>query len=69
MDFSLTLLFDNSFFALKIPLVSLIFWKRSLVFPILLFSSISLHSSLKAFISLLAVLELCVQMGIWFPEE
>ena len=35
------------------PLVSLIFLKRSLVFPILLLSSISLH---KAFLSLLASL-------------
>ena len=36
---------------------SLIFLKRSLVFPILLFSSISLHWSLrKAFLSLLALL-------------
>ena len=36
---------------------SLIFLKRSLVFPILLFSSISLHWSLrKAFLSLLAIL-------------
>ena len=39
------------------PLVSLIFLKRSLVFPILLSSSISLHWSLrKAFLSLLAIL-------------
>ena len=39
------------------PLVSLIFLKRSLVFPILLFSSISLPWSLKkAFLSLLASL-------------
>ena len=39
------------------PLVSLKFLKRSLVFPILLFSSICLHWSLrKAFLSLLAVL-------------
>ena len=38
-------------------MVSLIFLKRSLVFPILLFSSISLHWSLrKAFLSLLAIL-------------
>ena len=44
-------------FAWNIPLVSLIFLKRSLVFPILLFSSISLHWSLrKAFLSLLAIL-------------
>ena len=38
---------------MKTPLVFLIFLKRSLVFPILLFSSISLHWSLrKAFLSL-----------------
>ena len=44
-------------FAWNIPLVSLIFLKRSLVFPILLFLSISLHWSLrKAFLSLLAIL-------------
>ena len=44
-------------FAWNVPLVSLIFLKRSVVFPILLFSSISLHWSLrKAFSSLLAVL-------------
>ena len=44
-------------FAWKFPLVSLIFLKRSLVFPILLFSSISLHWSLwKAFLSLLGIL-------------
>jgi len=43
--------------AWNVPLVSLIFLKRSLVFPILLFSSISLHWSLrKAFLSLLAIL-------------
>ena len=41
----------------NVPLVSLIFLKRSLVFPILLFSSISLHWSLrKTFLSLLAIL-------------
>ena len=44
-------------FAWNVPLVCLISLKRSLVFPILLFSSISLHWSLrKAFLSLLAVL-------------
>ena len=43
-------------FAWNIPLVFWIFLKRSLVFPILLFSSISLHWSLrKAFLSLLAI--------------
>ena len=44
-------------FAWNVPLESLIFLKRSLVFPILLFSSISFHWSLrKAFLSLLASL-------------
>ena len=44
-------------FAWNVSLVSLIFLKRSLVFPILLFSSISLHWSLrKSFLSLLAIL-------------
>ena len=43
-------------FAWNVPLVSLIFLKRSLVFPIRLFSSISLHWSLrKAYLSLLFV--------------
>ena len=38
----------------NVPLVSLIFLKRSLIFPILLFSSISLHCSLrKVYLSLL----------------
>ena len=42
---------------MKYSLGIIIFLKRSLVFPILLFSSISLHWSLrKAFLSLLAVL-------------
>ena len=49
--------FIKPIFAWNIPLVSLIFLKRSLVFPILLVSSISLHWSLrKAFLSLLAIL-------------
>ena len=44
-------------FAWNVPLILLIFLKRSLVFPILLLSSISLHWSLrKAFWSLLAIL-------------
>ena len=44
-------------FAWSVPLGSLIFLKRSLVFPVLLFSSILLHCSLrKAFLSLLAIL-------------
>ena len=50
--------FIEPIFAWKVPLVSLIFLKRSLVFPILLFSSVSLHWSLrKSFLSLLAVLQ------------
>ena len=49
--------FIEPIFAWNVPLVSLIFLMRSLVFPILLFSSISLHWSLrKAFLSLLAIL-------------
>ena len=48
--------FIEPIFAWNVPLVSLIFLKRSLVFPILLFSSISLHWSLrKVFLSLLAI--------------
>ena len=44
-------------FAWNVPLLSLIFLKRSLVFPILLFFSISLHGSLmKSFLFLLAIL-------------
>ena len=49
--------FTEPIFAWNVPLVSLIFLKRSLVFPTLLFSSISLHWSLKkAFLSLNAIL-------------
>ena len=43
--------------AWNVPLISPIFLKISLVFPVLLFSSISLHCSFnKAFLSLLAIL-------------
>ena len=49
--------FIEPIFTWNIPLVSLIFLKRSLVFLILLFSSISLNWSLrKSFLSLLAFL-------------
>ena len=49
--------FIEPIFAWNVPLVYLIFLKRSLVFPILLFSSISLHWSLrKALLSLLDIL-------------
>ena len=51
------LYFIEPIFARNVPLVSLIFLKRSLVFPILLFSSIYVHWSLRnAFVSLLAIL-------------
>ena len=51
-----------------IELSSLIFLKRSLVFPILLFSSISLHWSLRKGLSYLFLLfcELRLQIGISF---
>ena len=49
-------------FAWNVPLVSLIFLKSFLVFPILFFSSISLHWSLSSCYSL----ELYIQMGISF---
>ena len=53
----LFLSFIEPIFAWNVTLVCLISLKRSLVFPILFFSSISLHSSLrKAFLSFLAVL-------------
>ena len=47
--------FIEPIFAWNIPLVSLIFLKRSLVFPILFFPSISLHWSLRkaSYLSLL----------------
>ena len=49
--------FIEPIFAWNVPLVSLIFLKRSLVFPIRLFSFISLHWLLKkTFLSLLAIL-------------
>jgi len=51
------LCFIEPIFAWNVRLVSLIFLKRSLVCPILLFSSISLHWSMrKAFLSFLAIL-------------
>ena len=49
--------FIEPIFAWNVRLVSLIFFKSSLVFPILLFSFISLHWLLrKAFLSFLAIL-------------
>ena len=53
-------------FVWNVPLVSLIFLKRFLVFPLLLFSSISLHWSLrKAFLSLLDILWNCAFICIY----
>ena len=53
---------------MKISLISSIFIKRSLVFPILLSSSICLHCSFKKdFLSPCYSLELCIQLGISFP--
>jgi len=55
-------------FPWNIPLVSLIFLKRSLVFPILLFSSISLHCSLsKAFFTFLSILQNSSSDAYIFP--
>ena len=49
--------FIEPIFSWNVPLAFLIFLKRPLVFPILLFSSISLHCSLKkVFLSLLYIL-------------
>ena len=59
--------FIEPIFAWNVPLVSLIFLKRSLVFPILLFSSISWHWSLEeGFLISPCYLELCIQMGVSF---
>ena len=61
------LFFIVPIFAWNVPLVSLIFLERSLVFLILLFPSISLHWSLrKAFLSLLAVLRILHSNGYIF---
>ena len=60
--------FIKPIFAWNVPLVSLIFLKRCLVFPILLFSSISLHCSLrKAFFSLHTILWKAASNGYNFP--
>ena len=61
-------LFIVLIFSWNVPLVSLIFLKRSLVFPFLLFSSISLHWSLrKAFLSLLVILWNSAFKWAYFP--
>ena len=48
----------------NVPLVSLIFLKRSLVFPILLFSSTSLHWSLKKSFLFLLLILLCYSLKL-----
>ena len=54
--------------AWNIPLISLIFLKRSLVYPITLLSSISLHCSLKKpFLPFLVILWNSAFKGIFFP--
>jgi len=60
--------FTEPIFALNVPLVSLIFLKRSLVFPILLFSSsfFALITEEGFLISPCYSLELWIQMGISF---
>ena len=64
----LFLSFIELIFAWNVPLVSLIFLEKSLVFPILLFSSISLHWLLrKPFLSLLAILWNLHSNGYIFP--
>ena len=59
--------FIEPIFAWNVPLVSLIFLKRSLVFPILLFSCFFALITEEGFlISPCYSLELCIQMGISF---
>ena len=51
----------------NVPLIPSIFLKRSLVFPILLFSYTSLHCSFKkAFLSPCSSLKLCIQLSASF---
>ena len=58
--------FIEPIFAWNVRLVSLIFLKRSLFFPILLFSSVSLHCSLEnAFFCLLAFLWSSAFSGVY----
>ena len=62
------LFFTVPIFAWNVPLVLLIFSKRSLVFPTLLFFSISLYWSLrKAFLSLFAFFGTLHSNGFIFP--
>ena len=64
----LFLSFIKPILAWNISLISPVFLKRSLVFPVLLFSSVSLHCSFKkAILSFLAILWNSVHLGISFP--
>ena len=64
----LFLSFIEPILAWNVPLISPIFLKRSVVFPILLFSSLSLHCSLRRpFYFTCYPLELCTPLGISFP--
>ena len=51
-------------YAWNIPLIPPIFLKKSLVLHIILFASISLHCSLKGFISPYYFLEFCIQLHL-----
>ena len=63
---TLFLSFIVPIFAWNVPLLYLIFLKRALVFPILLFSSISLHCPLRLSYLSCCSLEICIQMCISF---
>ena len=55
------LFFIEPIFAWNVPLVSLIFLKRSLVFPTLFFSSISLHWRMRRWVHVLLLCHLGLQ--------
>ena len=59
--------FIEPIFAWNVPLVSLIFFKRSLVFPILLFPSISLHCTSKWMTSVFLRRAECCTLLCCFP--
>ena len=62
------LFFIVPIFGGNIPLILAIFLNRSLFFPFLLFSSVSLHSSLKkAFLSLCAILQNSAFSWVYLP--
>ena len=53
--------------AWNVPLVSPVFMKRSLVFPVLLFSPVSLHNLRRSSYPSLLFLVLCLHLGVSFP--